>query len=230
MRIRVFLLPAVLCVLCILNWSLGTTLLRLLLPLLLLHPAVRTCSLMATVTTVAAIACRVSVSDLDMAVRSVPWVPTPYDDLVHLFAMSEFGKNDTLLELGAGDGRNLVAAAERGKRAVGYEFSPILVWIARLRAQLSGLSNIDVVHGDILEIELPPASHVLLYLSAEVVSQLAPRLQSAYATPTPMRCVGSGVRVLSRDFEIPGWEPLREEWHGRTHLLVYSIPRCIHDI
>ena len=63
---------------------------------------------MATVTTVAAIACRVGVSDLDMAVRSVPWVPTPYDDLMHFFAMSEFGKTDTLLELGAGYGRNLV--------------------------------------------------------------------------------------------------------------------------
>ena len=73
---------------------------------------------------------------------------------------------------------------------------------------------------DVMTAELPSdVDVVFLYLSNEALATLAPRLACAYGR--------RAVKVLSRDFELPGWRAAgtRYEARGRTRLLVYDTTR-----
>ena len=62
-----------------------------------------------------------------------PYVPTLPEQSKLAMDMIDLKRGETLLELGSGDGKVLLAAAERGWNAVGVELNPILVVISRLR-------------------------------------------------------------------------------------------------
>ena len=64
--------------------------------------------------------------------RGAPYVPSKQSDLKRAFdELYPLGPNDTLIDIGSGDGVVLRAAARRGAHAIGYELNPILVWISR---------------------------------------------------------------------------------------------------
>lgn len=147
-----------------------------------------------------------------------PWVPTPADDVLELLRLAGARPGQVFLELGSGDGRNLVRAAGAGLRAVGLEVSPLLVAVARLRGALSGCRDrVTVRRADVLAAALPRADLVFTYLSAEMMASVAPRLSCAYGRR-------ARVQLLSRDFAVPGWTPRRRVTHGRTALYVYAVP------
>lgn len=73
------------------------------------------------------------VSFLLIVFRGAPFVPTHHAAIQTLFRLHHFRKDDVLVDLGSGDGRVLVAAAQKGIRAVGYELNPFLVWYSRLK-------------------------------------------------------------------------------------------------
>ena len=51
--------------------------------------------------------------------KDVVWVPMPDDQLNHLLDMAKVTTADVVMDLGSGDGRNIIAAAKRGVRALG---------------------------------------------------------------------------------------------------------------
>lgn len=61
-----------------------------------------------------------------------PYVPSHSRRVRQLFDELKLGPEDTLVDIGSGDGRVLRLAAARGARAVGYEINPVLVLISRL--------------------------------------------------------------------------------------------------
>ena len=163
-----------------------------------------------------------------------PFVPTPKDDLVAVLDALGMptSTRGAFIELGAGDGRNLLLAVQElgFASAVGVEHNPLLSVASQLRAWMAGeASRVDIVRDDLLAADLPrpapPSPHhhsvVYLYLSDRLNRVLAPRLACAYHSE------GDGPRiiVLSRDFELPGWgapEQLLER--GRTILRAYRVP------
>lgn len=62
-----------------------------------------------------------------------PYVPTLNRLVTNMLDMAEVGGKDTVVDLGSGDGRIVMAAADRGAKAVGYEINPILVLIGKWR-------------------------------------------------------------------------------------------------
>merc|ERR1712139_403430 len=86
----------------------------------------------------------------------MPFVGSPPHVVEAALNLADLSSDDVLLDLGCGDGRLCVAAAERGARAVGFDISHKRVDMARLRAEKSGeeVSNlcsfdvIDVLHED----------------------------------------------------------------------------------
>jgi SAM-dependent methyltransferase len=62
-----------------------------------------------------------------------PYLPTLRPQIQAAFALLELKPGQTLLELGCGDGKVLVAAAEAGYKAVGIELNPILALVAWAR-------------------------------------------------------------------------------------------------
>jgi predicted RNA methylase len=150
-----------------------------------------------------------------------PWVPTPQEIVDKLLEAGEVKANEVVYDLGAGDGRVLIAAAKKyNARAVGVEISPRLVETANRRIEEEGLQDrCKVIHGDLREMDLSRADVVVLYLLTSSNELLRPSLEKA---------LKPGARVVSHDFEVRGWNPVRvvmAQAHGRVHrIYVYKMP------
>jgi cyclopropane fatty-acyl-phospholipid synthase-like methyltransferase len=128
---------------------------------------------------------------------------------------------ETLYDLGCGDGRVLIRAVQRfNVKAVGVEISANLVRAANDNIQKAGLQNrIQVVQGDATTFNVKDADVVTLYLLTHSNEVLRPNLEAQ---------LRPGARVVSHDFEIRGWKPTRVEnceVHSRTHkIYLYEMP------
>ena len=159
---------------------------------------------------------------LAIARDTPPWAPTPRMDMERLLQLGNARPGLTFLELGSGDGRNLLLAAELGLHAVGIETNPVLALLALLRARWAGVNDlVTVVTADVFAADatMPPANLIYAYLSDESMRRLAPQLRCARAPPDGTAATGIGrraapsgyARILSRDFEVPGMTAVHSE-------------------
>jgi len=135
-----------------------------------------------------------------------------------MIELAGIAKGDILYDLGSGDGRIVIAAANKGVKAVGFEIDGDLVKISQeniQRAQLQKLAEIR--QEDILGVDLSPASVVTLYLLPDVNLKLKPRLL------TQLR---PGSRIVSHAFDMGEWQPDKvARVDGRTIYLWIVPPR-----
>ncbi len=95
--------------------------------------------------------------------RGSPYVPSHRADIQQAFTeLYQVDANDTLVDLGSGDGIILRKAARAGARAVGFEINPILVIISRL---LSRNNKISTVFADFWFSHLPNDTTVVYVFS-----------------------------------------------------------------
>jgi len=150
-----------------------------------------------------------------------PYVPSPPQIVEKMLEAAELKANEVVYDLGSGDGRVLITAAKRfHAMAVGVEISPKLAKEATERIHAEGLDErARVIEGDAMQVDLSEADVVVLYLLTSSNELLRPNLE---------RTLRSGSRVVSHDFEVRGWNPvkvLQEEAHGRMHrIFVYRMP------
>ena len=154
-----------------------------------------------------------------------PYVPTPQDIVEKMLDLAGVKKGEMVYDLGCGDGRILVTAAQKfGARATGVELDAELyrkttAHIAELKLQ----DRIKLINGNLLEADLSGADVVTLYLLTDSNTKLRPNLE---------KYLKAGARVISHDFVILGWVPHRTEKieSGRTHYLyLYVMPPLTED-
>jgi SAM-dependent methyltransferase len=129
-----------------------------------------------------------------------PFVPTPWLILDEMLKLAEIRPDDTVYDLGSGDGRLVIAAAERhGARGVGVERHRDLVLHSRTQAERRGVADrVAFVEGDVLQADVRGATVVLMYLLPRLVVQLVPKLR----TELPV-----GARIVSHDYPLEPWKP-----------------------
>ena len=134
----------------------------------------------------------------------VPYVPTPMDVVDRMLVLAEIKSGDVVYDLGSGDGRIIIEAAKRyGVRGVGIEIDPDLVAKARNNAFKEHMENlVEFRAQDALTVNVSEATVVTLYMLPEFNAKLRPTFD---------RQLRSGARVVSHDFEIAGWTPVRTE-------------------
>jgi protein-L-isoaspartate O-methyltransferase len=154
-----------------------------------------------------------------------PYVTSPEHAVDKMLEMANLKSGETLYDLGCGDGRILIAAAERYKvKAVGIEISDYLAKTATEKVKKAGLQNqIKVVHGNFMQTNLSGADVVTLYLATTANESLRPNLE---------RYLRPHTRVVSYDYPIPGWKPVdtseSEGRHGVNHTIyLYQVPNSI---
>lgn len=130
----------------------------------------------------------------------VSYLPTPYAVVEAMFDLADVHPGDVLYDLGAGDGRIPIAAAQRfGIRAVGIEINPRMVEIARANVKRAGVANlVEIRQGDALAADLREATVVTLFLFPELNLKLRPRLRSQ---------LRPGARIVSHRFDMGDWAP-----------------------
>ena len=78
---------------------------------------------------------------LSFAFPTLPFVPSTKARVESLLALSGMRPGDTVVDIGSGDGRIVIACAQAGAIAHGYEINPLLVWWSRRRIRALGLGD-----------------------------------------------------------------------------------------
>ena len=130
----------------------------------------------------------------------VPFVPTPLDVAQKMLEVAKVQPDDVVYDLGSGDGRIVILAAQKfGARAVGVELNSDLYEQSSERIRKLGLqSRAQILHENMFEVNVRHATVVTLYLLTAVNERLRPMLASQ---------LRSGARIVSHDFQVPGWQP-----------------------
>lgn len=154
-------------------------------------------------------------SFLMIVFRGAPFVPTLKNDTQRLFSVYKFNKNDVLVDLGSGDGRIVLAAAERGIRVVGYELNPFLAIWSRWRVKSSKLQNAEIRFGDFWNSELPDETVVVFVFLAGPFMQKLDKKMAQEAER-----LGHDITLVSYGMKIPGKTPLKTD--GSFVLYLYE--------
>src|SRR6187549_939619 len=108
--------------------------------------------------------------------KDVVWVPTPPELVENMLDMAKVTPQDIVMDLGSGDGRNVIAAAKRGARAYGFEFNPEMVALSRRKAQEAGVADrATFIEGDMFEADISKATVMALFLLPSNLDKLAPK-------------------------------------------------------
>lgn len=129
--------------------------------------------------------------------RGAPYLPTLHRQVEAALDLVDLKRGETLLELGCGDGRVLIAAAERGLRAVGYELNPIMAAIAWLRTRRYK-GRVQVRCADFWRTQWPPAQGIFVFLLDPYMHRLHTKILETYDKP---------VKLVSFAFTIPTKKP-----------------------
>jgi tRNA A22 N-methylase len=138
-----------------------------------------------------------------------------------MLEIAEVGPDDTLYDLGCGDARILITAVEKfgAKKAVGYEIKKDVYKIALSTVESHKLKRrIKIINGDLFNADISKATVITLYLTGSGNEELKPKLE---------RETRPGARIVSHDFEIHGWKPIKKENYRGDTLYLYRIPESL---
>lgn len=147
----------------------------------------------------------------------VIFVPTPNDVVAKMLEMAQVTAGDTVYDLGCGDGRIVITAAQKyGARGVGVDIDPQRISEARESAQKAGVADrVRFVLGDLFETDISPASVVTLYLLTELNIKLRPKLLAE---------LRPGTRVVSHAFSMGEWQPERTAEVSGNRVYLWRVP------
>jgi SAM-dependent methyltransferase len=148
----------------------------------------------------------------------IHFVPTRQAIVDAMLRLAHVGRDDVVYDLGSGDGRIVIIAAEKyGARGVGIELVPQLVEMSRdLAREAEVADRVRFVEGDLFAADISEATVVTLYLSPSVNRRLMPKL---------MKELRPGTRIVSRQFRLGSWLPdVTVRADDGTDLFLWCVP------
>ena len=129
-----------------------------------------------------------------------PFVPSPPDVVTTMLQLADVKKDEMLFDLGCGDGRIIIEAAQKfGAKAVGVELNIGRYEECVRRIRESNLDGrVNVIRGNLLNVDLRSADIVTLYLLPISNEEVRPKLE---------RELKNGARVVSHNYPISKWKP-----------------------
>src|SRR4029453_9021069 len=107
--------------------------------------------------------------------KDVVWVPTPYALIEKMLDMAKVTAQDYVMDLGSGDGRNIIMAAKRGARALGVEYNPEMVARSPRNAAKEGVgARAKFGQGDMFKADISQATVLALFLLPDNLRRLTP--------------------------------------------------------
>ena len=144
--------------------------------------------------------------------------PTPASVAEAMLKLARVTSNDVVYDLGSGDGRIVLLAAEKyGARGVGIELMPSLIEVSRKAARERQVEDkVTFIEGDFFNTDISEATVVTLYLSPSVNRILEPKL----------RALRPGTRIVSHNYGIGDWTP-DDVVHGEdgSDIYLWTVPR-----
>ncbi len=129
----------------------------------------------------------------------VIYVPTPQEVVDKMLELAEVKKNDIVYDLGCGDGRIVVTAAQKyGCKCVGYDINPKRIKESLENVEKNNVGDlVRIEQEDIFTLDLSEANVITLYLLPSLNVKLIPQLEK----------LKPGSRIVSHDFDMRGVTP-----------------------
>ena len=130
----------------------------------------------------------------------VPYVPTKEEVVNKMLQMAKVGPNDVVYDLGSGDGRIVIAAAQKyGAKGMGVDIDPQRIREANENAKAANVSDkVTFKQGDLFQADISKATVVTLYLLPSINMKLRPKLLSE---------LRPGTRIVSHNYDLGDWKP-----------------------
>ena len=161
----------------------------------------------------------------DEGKKIVPYVPTPQEVVERMLELAQVKRGDVVYDLGSGDGRIVVTAAKKyGVKAIGFEIDPERIRESTENIKKAGVGDlVEIRQQDIRTVDLSPASVLTMYLLPEVNLMIRPNI---------WKQMKPGSRVVSHDFDMGDWKPLKTEhikdgssWEHTLYLWHVEAPK-----
>ena len=129
--------------------------------------------------------------------KDVVWVPSPEETVAKMMEVGKITAQDFVVDLGSGDGRNVIAAAKRGARGLGVEYNTDLVELSRRTAAKEGVADrAQFIQGDMYQADFSKATVMALFLLPTNLTVLREKIFN----------LQPGTRIVLNTFTIPDWE------------------------
>ncbi len=150
----------------------------------------------------------------------VPYVPSSPQIVEGMLRLAGVTANDTVYDLGCGDGRIVVMAAEKfGAHAVGVDIDPERIKEANENVKKAGVQDkVKIVQGDLFTAPINNATVVTLYLLRSVNMKLRPRL---------LKELRPGTRVVSHTFDMGEWKADKEGDVNGVRIYLWTVPKTM---
>jgi 2-polyprenyl-3-methyl-5-hydroxy-6-metoxy-1,4-benzoquinol methylase len=148
--------------------------------------------------------------------QEVVYVPSPPGIVEAMLDLADIREVDVVCDLGCGDGRIVIAAAQRGARAIGLDKDPARIDEAAANAARAGvIDRVTFIVGDFYDTQVQDATVVTLYLLPSVNAELQ---------QTVLSRLRPGTRIVSHAFAMDDWEPAKTaEFDGRQ-MFLWVVP------
>jgi hypothetical protein len=152
--------------------------------------------------------------------KDVVWVPTPQALVDAMLNMTKVTPQDYVIDLGSGDGRTVITAAKRGATALGIEYNPEMVELAKRNAAAAGVSSkATFVKADLFESDFSKATVITMFLLPSINMQLRPKLLD----------MKPGTRIAANTFTMEDWladetQTITGDCSGWCTALLWIVP------
>jgi SAM-dependent methyltransferase len=152
----------------------------------------------------------------------VVYVGTPYDVVSEMLHMAQVNKDDLIIDLGCGDARMLILAAQKyGSRGIGYDIDPDMVRASRRNVEKNSvLDLVQIIQADIYTVDISKADVLPIYLLPEMNLRLLPQFET----------LKPGSRLIFHNYDLEGFIPDRKaevvsnEDNSLHTLYLYTTP------
>ena len=153
---------------------------------------------------------------IDLMRNEAVFFPLPKNTIRKLLKAVDLKKKERLIDLGSGDGRVLIIAAEEfSATAIGIEKNPLLYLISRFNIKRKGLDGlIKVIYGNFFNYTIKDADVVFLYLSKKINKKLEPKL---------VKELKKGTRIVSAAHQLPSLEYVKKIKTGHFFSYIYVL-------
>lgn len=149
--------------------------------------------------------------------KLAPYYPTPETIVEKMLEVGALKPGEKVFDLGSGDGRVVVMAAQKFKAdATGIELDQDLWKQSMEKIKRLGLDKqARIINGDIMKQDYSSADLLTVYLLPSSNDKVRPLLEKQ---------LKKGTRIVAHDFEFSGWtaekvEHIEDDGEGRSHTI-----------
>lgn len=145
-------------------------------------------------------------------ISGAPFVPSKRVRVDKMMELANLQPDDRAIDLGSGDGRITLAAAQYCKQSDGVEINPGLFWVSRLKQKARRVDNVNFTRDSLWDVDLSPYSVIFIYFIPHKMKKLAQKIKQEMLP---------GSRIVSNGFSFPDWPALKKD----ANIYLYEVSK-----